>query len=863
MRLIYPILFFLTIFYVGSAEAQSNKQPRKQFSINDNWKFKKGGHEFVQTAGFNPGNWARIDLPHTWNASDPFTDEATYYRGISWYRKELQLNQPDKFRRTFIFFEGSNQVTDVWINNNFVGRHKGGYTAFNFDITPFIKTDGSKNVLAIQVNNATDFTIPPLSVGYAMYGGIYRDCWIIETNEVHFSFADHGSTGVYINTPKVSKENATINLRTIIKNDSRVKKIIEIINEVYDAEGKLVLKKKNTQGIEKENSLEINMDLGGVKSPKLWSPDHPYLYKVVSKIVENGHVTDEINTPLGFRFFSFSTTNGFSLNGEKYQLKGTNRHQDLKGKGSALTNEDHYRDMKIIKGMGCNFLRLAHYPQDPEVLRLADVLGLLIWEEIPVVNNISTQSEFTTNSQNMAREMIRQHYNHPSIILWGSMNEVLLWSPGNERISTQNDTAYLAKVRIFQKTMDSTVRAEDSSRYSTMAMHMSEDYEKYHMAGIPQVAGWNIYNGWYSGKFEEFGTLLDEKHKKHPNEVIFISEYGAESDNQLNGETVQRLDFSGAYQRLYHEAYLEQINQRPYLAGTAIWNEFDFSQPNVGGSISHLNHKGMVTWDRKKKDVYYLYKANWNPEPMVYIATRDWLKRAGKKNKTSTIDIYSNLENVNLSLNGEKINLSQASAVKKYTCRIQLKAGENTLRATGKKNGLTYADEIKLYYQLTDVPLNTALFKSLAINVGSTTQYLDDSDNIWVEDQAYVKGSYGFISGEKAMMSIKSLITHTDDTPLFYSYLNGLKAYRIDVAPGRYEVELCFAEPDKIDKGERIFDVSINDEQVERKLDLTSEHGFAVAFKRKYIIDTNSGINITFSPVKGKTILNGLKINRL
>lgn len=864
MKFLPYIFFYFVLFFADDAIGQTTTTARKQFSINDNWQFKKGGFEFVQTPTFNTKDWQRVDLPHTWNAEDPFDDDATYYRGISWYRKELKLTPFNKSRRTFIYFEGANQVTDVWVNNNFVGRHKGGYTAFNFDITPFIKKDGTKNILAVQVNNATDFTIPPLSIGYAMYGGIYRDCWIIETDQIHFSLADHGSSGIYISTPKVTKENASVNIKALITNNAANKKDVEIRSEVYDAQGKLVLTKKISQNLPPGNSSPINIDLGEVKDPRLWSPESPYLYHVISKIMEDGKILDEVNSPLGFRFFSFNAKNGFSLNGEKYVLKGTNRHQDMKGKGSALTNEDHYRDLKIIKDMGCNFLRLAHYPQDPEVLRLADKLGLLIWEEIPVVNNMSTEPEFTVNSQHMAKEMIRQHYNHPSIILWGSMNEVLLWSPGNERISVQTDTGYLAKVRIFQKTMDSTVRTEDGSRYSTMAMHMSEDYEKYDMAGIPQVTGWNIYNGWYNGKFDEFGTLLDDKHRDHPNEIIFISEYGAESDNQVNGETVQRLDFSGAYQRLYHESYLDQINKRPYLAGTAIWNEFDFSQPNVGGTISHLNHKGMVTWDRKKKDVYYLYKANWNPEPMIYVATRDWLNRGGKKNQTSTIDVYSNLEKVDLFLNGAKLKLSKSpSSVKKFSWILQLKEGENTLRATGERNGMVYTDEVKINYQTTDRPLNSAAFKSLAINIGSGTQYIDDSENIWVEDQPYIKGSYGYISGEKAMMSIKTLITHTEDTPLFYTYLNDLKSYRIDVGPGRYEVELDFAEPEKILDGDRIFNISINGEKVENELDLMAENGLAVASKKKYIIDTRNSIDIKFIPLKGKAVLNGLKITKL
>ncbi|HEY9448097.1 MAG TPA: glycoside hydrolase family 2 TIM barrel-domain containing protein, partial [Gemmatimonadaceae bacterium] len=300
---------------------------------------------------------------------------------------------------------------------------------------------------------------------------------------------------------------------------------------------------------------------------------------------------------------------GFFLNGEKLTLRGTNRHQDFEGKGSALSNAQHLRDMRLIKEMGANFVRLAHYPQDPAVLEAADRLGLLVWEEIPVVNYITASPDFTANATAMLRDMIRQHYDHPSVILWGIMNEPLLFGGKGSRVRVHTDSAYVRAVRALAETLNAVAHAEDSTRLTVMAIHESEDYDRWGLAGVTDVLGVNLYKGWYSGEFADFGALLDERHRAYPKQVVLVSEYGAGSDQRLNSLEPERFDFTGNWARLFHESHIRQIAERPWLAGTAIWNEFDFSQPNKGYSIPNRNQKGMLTWDRRPKDVYYLYAA--------------------------------------------------------------------------------------------------------------------------------------------------------------------------------------------------------------------------------------------------------------
>ncbi|MDP4291124.1 MAG: glycoside hydrolase family 2 TIM barrel-domain containing protein, partial [Bacteroidota bacterium] len=809
-----------------------------------------------------------VALPHTWNATDPFDDDQTYYRGIGWYRKTIDLDNKFRNKKVFLCFEGANQVAEVYVNGAFAGRHKGGYTAFTIDITPFLNWNQNKNenVIAVQVNNAHDNFIPPLSVGYALYGGLYRKMWLIATDSLHFKEINNSAGGVFISTPKVSKQSASFSVKTTVVNESDKKRTFDFKNTIFDNEGKPVASFTKVISVDGDRQTDITASSDEIKTPHLWSPEDPYLYHVSTQLIEAGIVVDEVTNPLGFRWFRFDADSGFFLNGKKYVLHGTNRHQDMEGKGSALTDEDHERDMHLIKEMGANFLRLAHYPQAPTVLNLADKLGIIIWEEIPVVNYMNLQPEFLDNAENMIREMIHQQYNHPAVVMWGSMNEILLNSKNGDRIQKQNDTAYLKGIRKFALKLDSLIRAEDPSRYTTMAMHGSDDYAKFHLDNISQVAGHNIYNGWYGGNVEEFGRWLDKQHKEKPHQIIFISEYGAGSDQRLNTSVAQRLDFTGQYQRFYHEFYLRQINARPYLAGTAIWNEFDFSQPNIGGPMSNQNNKGMMTWNRQYKDVYFLYKANWNPAPMIYIATRDWLRRAGYADTKFPLDVYANTGNVNLFVNGKRQGALKPDDIHKCSFNVQLKEGDNLIEAVGTENGKTIKDIVVVHYTTYPNQLSGMgqTFSSISINVGSNAQYTDGRGKVWLQDQPYKKGSYGYVSGMPSTINLKYMIKNTSHTPLYYSYLDNVSAYRVDVPDGTYEVDLSFLEPEKIQKGERIFDVNINQDKVIEHLDLAASYGFCVANERTFIVkvEKGKGLEISFNAIKGSPVLNGIKVSK-
>jgi beta-galactosidase len=355
---------------------------RSKVKINNGWNFFAGDLPDGATAAIGP-DWQRIDLPHTWNVEDTHDDVPGYRRGVSWYRRELSIPDQLKSKRIYLYFEGANQTAELFVNGRRIGSHIGGYSAFTFDVTDALKAQGS-NAVAVKVDNTLIQDIPPLDADFNMYGGIYRDVWLIAVDDVHLSFGDSASPGITISTPQVSAASATARVSAVIANKGRTEKAVVIRTTVYGPDGKQIA--ENTRSVRAATGREtqVSHDEMRVTSPKLWSPDSPSLYKVVTKIESDGRIIDAVSQPVGFRWFSFDADKGFVLNGKPLKLRGTNRHQDHAGLGNAVPDTYHVRDLEIIKENGFNFLRLAHYPQDPAVLETADRLGILIWEEIPI-----------------------------------------------------------------------------------------------------------------------------------------------------------------------------------------------------------------------------------------------------------------------------------------------------------------------------------------------------------------------------------------------------------------------------------------------------------------------------------------------
>jgi beta-galactosidase len=756
------ILLLVLLASGGAFAAEWSVQPRIRYSINDSWAYSDGPQEGAQSTAFDDRAWSRVNLPHTWNAADAFDDVPGYRRGEGWYRKRLTIAKELTGKRIHLYFEGANQVADVYVNGRHAGRHIGGYTAFVFDVTE-LTVPGEENLIAVRVDNSHSADIPPLNADFTFFGGIYRDVWLVATDTAHFTVTDHASPGVFIDTPELSESSAVVRISGSVHNQRRSKARLRLISRVLDAQNRQVA--SATVGlIVAPGAVEpFEQRTGAIAQPNLWSPDQPYLYRVRSELYEGATLLDAVENPLGLRWFSFGADDGFRLNGKPLRLNGTNRHQDHAGLGNALPDSYHRRDVAIIKGNGFNFLRLAHYPQDPALLEAADRAGLLIWEEIPVVNMIGMSEAFAENSERMLVEMIRQHYNHPSVVFWGYMNEVLLIKPNPV------PEGYYPRVVELTRRLEARTRAEDPTRATVMALSRDEVYTDHGIGDLPQVLGLNLYFGWYYETLEELGPFLDELHRRRPGRPLIVSEYGADSDERVHTRDPRPFDFSSEHAQRFHVVSWPQIEGRPYLLGSAIWNQFDFASEFRGDTKPTINQKGLYYHDRTPKDIAFYYRAALRSEPLLYIA-REWPRRAGSRPEDAMqpVWVYANVEEVELLVNGATAGTRR---IENRTARwdVRLQNGVNRLRARG--GGLEDAFEI-VYDDRTGGSF-------LAINCGAAYAYTDGSGVVWEADR--------YFSGGEAKRDLRR-VARTGDDPLFQTWREGEGTYHFAVADGVYEL---------------------------------------------------------------------------
>ena len=570
--------------------------------------------------------FAYVDLPHTWNALDGQDGGADYWRGIGTYN--IDLPNPTQGKKQYIEFQGANHVATVYCNGRELGTHKGGFSTFRYELTPAMKSEG--NVLTVVVTNGV-CDVYPQNADFTFYGGLYRDVNFIEVEEAHFDLLMDGTDAVFVTPHNVGK--TRVDLFPVNADGATVRV------QLKNAEGEVV-------GEAETAAADHTHVLIDVKQPHLWNGiADPYLYTCEASIVNGEDVLDTVEIHYGYRSFHVCPNTGFWLNGKNVPLHGVARHQDRLDKGWAISKSDHEEDIALIKELGANTIRLAHYQHDQYFYDLCDKEGFVLWAEIPFISQFIPTEEAYNNTISQMTELVAQNYNHPAICFWGISNEILIGADREDLRQNLRDLHELAK-------------SMDPSRLTTMAQVSMTPMDSEHNY-ITDVVSYNHYFGWYGGDVEDNGPWLDKFHAMHPDKCLGVSEYGAENILSWHTAEPENHDYTEEYANYYHQEMLKTFASRPYLWATHQWNCFDFAADarNEGG-VQGRNNKGLITYDRKeKKDAFYIYKAWWNPEPMVFVSGGRFVNRGPEERN---VIVYTNCDEVTLVVNGKDVATKKA-----------------------------------------------------------------------------------------------------------------------------------------------------------------------------------------------------------
>lgn len=595
---------------------------RKIISLNENWVFTQSG----QSTGVN--------LPHTWNAVDGQDGGNDYFRGVCLYTRTLDKPVMEEGTRVYLEVCGAAMSAQVSLNGKLLASHQGGYSAFRVELTEYLQ---ERNELAISVDNGDNDTVYPQKADFTFYGGLYRDVNLILVPETHFDLSYCGAPGIKV-TPEVD-------LRT---GSARV-----TVETWQVGQGDVTITIDGANGQSQRVSPDGNHATAvfTIENVHLWDGvEDPYLYTAAAAL-DSG---DQISVRFGCRHYEINAEKGFLLNGRSYPLRGVSRHQDHKGVGNALTMEHHRQDMAIVRELGANTLRLAHYQHAQEFYDLCDENGIIVWAEIPYITMHMKNGRENTLRQ--MEELVAQCYNHPSIVVWGLSNEITAASAVNEDLMENH------------RLLNDLCHRLDTTRLTTMAnVFMLETDSP--ILDIPDVNSYNLYFGWYLGELEQNEEFFDEYHSKYPDRPIGFSEYGADANPGFQNSRPEKGDYSESYQAVYHEHMLEMIEKRPWLWATHVWNLFDFAADGRDEGGKHgENQKGLVTFDRQtRKDAFYLYKAAWNKEPMVHICGSRYVDRA---EDVTEVKVYSNADEVSLYVDGKHFATQEGHRVFRFQVPI-------------------------------------------------------------------------------------------------------------------------------------------------------------------------------------------------
>lgn len=625
-------------------QAEKSKHIEKVYpmiiTLNDNWTFFKdtaapAANKAQSPAQVSAQTGEKVTLPHTWNAIDGQDGGSDYFRGECTYTRPLPALTLKEDEEAYLCFYGVSQTAEVFISGELVTRHEGGYSRFYADVTRFFRMGGSME-LTVRVSNAVSDRVYPQAADFTFFGGIYRSVGLLILDRAHFDFTAMGG-GVRI-TPKEHEGAWNVELTPFVTHAEDLLISWRILDGRSPAANQTQAPAASANSsaqtpvasAQAPAAQTVNI---AIPDPILWQGvDDPHLYTLEADLLSpEGKILDTFSARFGLRTFSIDPERGFFLNGKSYPLRGVSRHQDRENMGYAVTRREHEEDIALIRELGANSVRLAHYQHDDYFYSLCDEAGLIVWAEVPYITMELPDGHENILSQ--FRELITQNYNHTCIVCWGLSNEITLKGVTDGIITTH------AALKALKEELD-------PYRPSTMA-HISMLPPDSPFVETADICAWNLYFGWYEGNVSQYKPWLDAFHASHPRLPVGLSEYGADALVAYQSPKPAVGDYSESYQEYYHEKLLEQIEKMPYLWCTYVWNMFDFAaDAREEAGDPGKNHKGLVTYDRKiKKDAFYVYKARWSRQPFVHLAGSRYVYR---HEATTSIRVYTNLPKVAL-----------------------------------------------------------------------------------------------------------------------------------------------------------------------------------------------------------------------
>lgn len=861
---------------------------RISLPLAEGWKFRFGAAaEAVTTPAFDDSGWSTVSVPHTWNRvgyylTSPETrlnrkEEMNREQGVGWYRLSFDVPASAKGKRAFLQFDAASRVATVWLNGARLGEHAGGFSRFRLDATAALRP-GARNLLVVKTDNTppapgtdTSATLP-YAGDFFVHGGLYRAVSLVLTDPAHIDLLDAGGPGVYATTLAADLSQATVSVRTRVRNDGKSAERLHVVTELRGDKGAVVASSRSNVVLDAEAGSEVTQQLT-IRRPRLWQGvDDPFLHSLrVTLRDASGRTRDVLEQPFGVRTLAINATKGLVLNGRPLKLRGVGYHQDREGKGWAISAADVAEDVAIIRDMGANSIRLTHYQHGQAVHELADRNGLIVWDEIPLVTAWTLKDEtrpsaaLLENARQQLRELIRQNFNHASVAVWGLANEVDFGRSRPDFLGRPPE-GELPDPRALLKELNALAKSEDPSRSTTLAtcceFRSPASAEVPVVASVADTAGANLYYGWYYGAPDDLGMHLDAVHALRPGQPMAVSEYGAGGALTMHTDdaTAAPADSRGRqqpeeYMSLVHEENWRQLSARPYLWATWLWNSFDFATTvRREGDADDINTKGLVSYDRKvRKDPYFFYRANWSSEPTVHVNSRRYVDRAYA---VTDVRVYSNAPATDLTVNGRSLGVRKDCPQRTCVWRaVNLAAGANRVVATGQFPAGAREDAVSWR-------VDAGVARAIRIDAGALMA-ATSATGPFGSDAFFEGGTAGTADGPGGWGQAPALakISGTPDRDLLATFREGEFRYRVPLANGTYRVTLTFVEP-AASPGQRVFDVLANGQRVIEQLDLAAAAAPLTAVARTIEARVSEGaLVLEFKPQKGRAIVSAIEIS--